>query len=241
MKIETIKTQKVKIYEDLNKIITQNISNLEERSIVVFTSKIISLSQGRVAKKGANKVELIKNEADYYLEGDRPYGKILTIKDSIIIPDAGIDESNSDKQIVLWPQKPQETANEIRSFLKKAFELKEVGVIITDSKTTPLRWGTTGVAVAFSGFRALNDYIGKKDIFDREMEMTKANVLDGLAAAAVLTMGEGNEQTPIAVITDLPFVQFSDSDPSKQEIDSINIAITEDIYSPIIRIEEWKR
>jgi F420-0:gamma-glutamyl ligase len=87
----------------------------------------------------------------------------------------------------------------------------------------------------------LNDYIGKKDIFDREMEMTKANVLDGLAAAAVLTMGEGNEQTPIAVITDLPFVQFSDSDPSKQEIDSINIAITEDIYSPIIRIEEWKR
>jgi F420-0:gamma-glutamyl ligase len=54
-------------------------------------------------------------------------------------------------------------------------------------------------------------------------------------------MGEGNEQTPIAVITDLPFVQFSDSDPSKQEIDSINIAITEDIYSPIIRIEEWKR
>jgi F420-0:gamma-glutamyl ligase len=38
--------------------------------------------------------------------------------------------------------------------------------------------------------------------------MTKVNVADALAAAAVLVMGEGSEQTPLVVIGDVPFVTF---------------------------------
>ena len=47
--------------------------------------------------------------------------------------------------------------------------LKKVGVIITDSKTTPLRWGTSGVAISYSGFSPLKNYIGSPDIFGKEM------------------------------------------------------------------------
>lgn len=37
--------------------------------------------------------------------------------------------------------------------------------------------------------------------------MTKANIRDGMAAA-VLVMGEADEQTPLAVIEHVPFVAF---------------------------------
>src|SRR6266508_2193439 len=69
---------------------------------------------------------------------------------------------------------------------------------ITDSKTAPLRVGVTGVTLAYSGFQALNDYVGTKDLFGRAWRMIKVNVVDALATAAVLVMGEGSEQTPLA-------------------------------------------
>jgi F420-0:gamma-glutamyl ligase len=48
-------------------------------------------------------------------------------------------------------------ANEVRAYLGERFSCRQVGVVIIDSKTTPLRWGVTGVAIAHSGFLALND------------------------------------------------------------------------------------
>lgn len=68
-----------------------------------------------------------------------------------------------------------------------------MGMIITDSKTTLLRCGVTGAVVAHSGFAALNDYRGKSDIFGRKFKMTQVNIVDGLAVAAVLQIGEGKE------------------------------------------------
>ena len=66
--------------------------------------------------------------------------------------------------------------------------------------------------LAYSGFRALNDYVGRPDLFGRPFTVSQADVAGGLAAATVLQMGEGAEQTPIAVLTELPFVQFQDRD-----------------------------
>ena len=49
------------------------------------------------------------------------------------------------------------------------FSLKNVGVIITDSRTTPLRWGVTGFSIAYSGFEPLKNYIGTKDILEKDL------------------------------------------------------------------------
>lgn len=236
-----IRTHKITTEDSLFDILDKYLEKFEERSVLVITSKIISITENRVQKVDkADKDALIEQESDLYFADFKPYGKTLTIKDNILIPDAGIDESNSDGYDVLWPSDAQKSANEVRKYLLKKFGLKEVGVIITDSKTTPLRWGTTGIGIAHSGFIALNDYIGTKDIFGREMIATKSNVMDGLAAAGVLLMGEGSEQTPLAVIRDIPFVKFQDRDPNQEEIDDISISIEDDIYAPIIENSHWK-
>lgn len=244
MNIQSIKTNKVtarssSIFDILDEFVTEMV----EGSILAVTSKIVSICEGNIIdSKGVNKKDLISGEADYYLPPSMSkYDFSLTIKDGVLLPTAGIDESNGEGYYILWPKEPQKTANEIREYLIKRFGLNKVGVIITDSKTTPLRWGTTGVCVAHSGFAALNDYIGKPDIFGREMLATKANIADALAVSAVVVMGEGSEQTPLAVIDDIDFVEFQDRNPSEQELLDLKISIEDDLYAPILNSVDWKK
>ncbi len=244
MKIFSIKTHKIKPYEqDLFKILDKYLTSLKEREILVVTSKIVAICEGRVVKtEVADKEELIEEEAEYFLPPEKnKYNTTLTIKGDLLAAAAGIDESNGNGYYILWPKDPQKTANEVRRYLRERFSLKKVGVIITDSKTTPLRWGTTGVSIAHSGFVALKDYIGKPDIFGRKLKMTKANILDALSVSAVLVMGEGSEQTPLAVIGDVPFVKFQNRDPSKKELKDFRIDINDDLYSLLLKGAKWSK
>jgi len=243
MKVVAIKTEKVipgkKLFDILDKYVTE----LEEGSILAITSKIVSICEGRMVRTDeADKDELIKKEADFYLpREENKYNLYLTIKDNLLAVSAGIDESNSNGYYVLWPRDAQITANDVRLYLKERFGLKKIGVIITDSKTTPLRWGVTGAAIAFSGFKPLRDLIGTPDIFGRKLKMTKMGILDGLAGASVLEMGEGDNQTPIAVVSDVSFVEFVSKNPSKKELSELNISIDDDVYSKLLTSIKWKK
>jgi F420-0:gamma-glutamyl ligase len=157
----------------------------------------------------------------------------------MLIPSAGIDESNAFDHYILLPKNSYKSAKFIWQYLKKKFGLNYVGVIITDSKTTPLRWGTTGISLGYCGFYGLNDYIGEKDIFKREMMVTKSNIVDGLAAGAVVEMGEGSEQTPLAIITEAKQVRFKKMAITKKEIDGFKIDLEDDIYYPILKGVRW--
>src|SRR5438046_2321309 len=98
MNIRSIKTHPIKKGEAIQDILDSYIKTLKESSILAITSKIISICQGRVIKKeeAANKDDLVRQEADLFLSGEQnPYGIYLTIKNNILIPSAGIDESNS--------------------------------------------------------------------------------------------------------------------------------------------------
>lgn len=226
----------------LEQFIDRYVTNFKNCEMLVMTSKIVSIIEGSVVRIGDIEKELlINNEADLTLQNKNQYNIPLTIKNGIIIPSAGIDESNGHNYYVLWPKAPQLSANKIREHLISKFKIKFAGVIITDSKTTPLRWGTTGISLAHSGFKALNNYIGKPDIFGKTMHATKANVADGLAAAAVVAMGEGSEQTPIATISNTNFVQFSDRSPSAKELEEMKIDINDDLYAPLIQNAHWKK
>ena len=118
--------------------------------------------------------------------------------------------------------------------------LNHLGVIITDSITTPLCWGVTGATIAHSGFLALNNFVGHPDIFGRALNMTKVNIANALAAAAVLVMGEADEQTPLAVLSDLPFVQFQAGDPTPAELHGLHIALEDDLYAPLLKSVPWQ-
>ena len=120
----------------------------------------------------------------------------------------------------------------------------ELGVIITDSHTIPLRRGVLGISLAHYGFAPLKDYRGNADIFGRTLKMTQTNIPDGLAAAAVVLMGEGAERTPLALITDVPWVKFearpaaaSRRRPAKP-FSSFEIKTHEDLYYPLLVCDE---
>ena len=246
MLIKPVKTHKIRPGKDgdLRAILDRYLPSMQEGSVVAITSKIVAICEGRFAKIGsADKDALIQQESEYYLPRKlNKYGVMLTIKQNILAPSAGIDESNAEGHYILWPKNPQKTANEIRAYLCKKYRLKKLGVIITDSRTLPLRWGTIGVCLAYSGFKPLNDYIGKKDLFGRELKVTQSNIADSLAVAAVLEIGEGDEQTPIAVLEDLPFVQFREANPSISELKMFNVEMRkDDMYAPVLQAVRWRK
>lgn len=244
MNISTIKTHKVTENDkNILEIIDKYVDSFEENSILVVTSKIVSITEGRIVPiENANKDELVEKESEYFLpKEENKYGFHLTITQNLLIPAAGIDESNGNGFYILWPERPFETAKKIRDFLTRKFKIKNAGVIITDSKTTPLRWGTTGVGIAYAGFKPLKNYIGKPDLFNREMRVTTSNIMDGLAAGAVSIMGEGVEQTPLAIISEVPNLEFVSSNPTEEEIKNLKIDINTDVYSSILKRAPWKK
>jgi putative folate metabolism gamma-glutamate ligase len=236
---------------DLLAILDAYVPAVEEGTVLAITSKIVAICQGRVVKleetldaatRAERKAALIRQEADRFLPAsESKYRVWLTIKDGRLIPSAGIDESNGDGYAILWPADVQGVANAVRAYLCRRFSRHRVGVLITDSTTAPLRLGVTGVAIAHSGFQAINDLVGTPDLFGRPLQVTRVNVRDALAAAAVLVMGEGQEQTPLALIEDLPFVTFQERDPTPAELDGLQIALEDDLYAPLLTAVEWQR
>ena len=243
MKVIPVKTHKISPNEDLLGILDKYITELPDKSVVAVTSKIVATSEGRVVRiEDADKDELIKQESQYYLPREaNPYRVSLTITNNTLIAGAGIDESNANGNYILWPKNAQDSANKIREHLVEKSGKENIGVIITDSKTTPLRWGVTAISIAFSGFEPLIDYIGTEDLFGRKFVFETMSVMDNLASAAAFVMGEGSEQTPISIISDIPHIVFTRRNPTQQELDKLKISVEEDLYSPIIQKADWKR
>jgi F420-0:gamma-glutamyl ligase len=245
MKITPLKTHAIVAKGDtILDILDKYLPRLSDGTVIVITSKIISLCEGSaVAATGEADLEkLVIENSDYYLpKSFNKYGFNFTITNNTMIASAGIDQSNGNGNYVLWPKDPQASANNIREHLIAKHRVPNIGVIITDSKTIPLRWGTVGTSIAYSGFLGLHDYRGTTDLFNYEMRVTKANIVEGLAAAACVGMGEGNESTPLAIIENVPFVKFQKRNPSAHELKSDSISLEEDLYAPILTAAPWKK
>ena len=227
MKITPIKTQLFKEREALVPFIKKNIPKLLEESILVVTSKIVALAEGRTAyvKNMKEKVQLIKKESQWAMQTKYVW---LTIRDGMVMASAGIDESNANGKLILLPEDSFESAALLRNQLKKIYKIKKLGVVITDSRLLPLRNGVVGVALGYAGFKGIKSYLGKPDLFGRKFHFSKTDVADSIATAAVLTMGEGRERCPLAVITNAP-IEFVERISRKE----LEIDIAEDIYQPL--------
>ena len=227
MKINSIKTRIFREGEKLIPFITDHISSLRERSIVVVTSKIIALSEKRTAivKNIKEKEKLIRSESDFAIPTRYVW---LTIKDGMVMASAGIDESNANGKLILLPRDSFKSARLIQKALQHKYGVKYLGVLITDSRTIPLRAGVTGVALGYAGFQGIKDYRGTPDIFGRKFCFSRTDIADGLATAAVLVMGEGNEQKPLAIIDNAPAV-FCDKVNRKE----LYISVQDDMYRPL--------
>ncbi len=186
--------------QEFEKALKQNGSKLKNGDILVIASKILAYSQG-VLKKVKNKKEfreLIKKEADKVLEDGE---MVLTLKNKVLIPNAGIDNSNTPEgEVVLWPKDPFGSAAKIHRKLMSEYGLKKLGVVIADSHCQPLRMGTSGIAIGWAGFSGVRDERGAKDLFGKKMKYTKMAVADCLASAANLEMGETDAGIPFVIV-----------------------------------------
>ncbi|MDD1776496.1 MAG: coenzyme F420-0:L-glutamate ligase [Candidatus Methanomethylicus sp.] len=193
--------------------------NIEDRDILVFSAKAIGAAQGRLVDTSKIKPskEAMKISEKYHL--DPPFAEVVlqesdqilggvefalaTIKKGVLVANGGADQSNAPTGFVaLWPEDPQKSAEELRQSFKKMN--LDVGILIVDSRTLPLRMGNSAVAIGISGFSPVDDLRGEEDLFGRRMRIKRLAVADDLASAAQLVMGEASESTPIALIREAP-------------------------------------
>lgn len=242
MIVTSIKTEKVSPRSTtLSTLLDRNLKKFPEGSILVITSKIVALCEGRVMPLEKIHEKTLREEADYYLpkEASR-YGVPITIKDNAFIARAGMDASNTGGYYSLLPKDSYTTAKKVRTYLIKRFGIKQAGVIIVDSHSSPLRRGVTGVAIGWSGFSGLKGYEHVQDIFGSYFT-SHANHVDALATAASLSMGEGNEQTPLVLITDVPFVSFRATSPTEKELAYFKPALKDDLFAPLFDFKKLKK
>ena len=220
MRLIPIKTPLIKVDDSLIDVLTASMKKRRIKpkngDILVVSSKVVALTQGRIirydiikpskrAQRLAKKyslepgfVEVVLREADEIYGG--VYRAILTMKNKIFVANAGVDNSNVPKgYAILWPKNPKNAAKRIKEELEKRFGIK-IGVIISDSYCVPLRAGTTAIALATAGFHAVVDERRKKDLFGKEMKITRRAIADDLASAAHVIMGETSRRVPAVLI-----------------------------------------
>ena len=224
--------------DDIYNLLDNHLPPLHEGDILVITSKILGIHQGRTIKVKTDsreeKIRVALKEADYYVPQKNFLQSryFLTIKDNTLIGASGVDRSNGNGYYVLWPKRNQKLLKEIWLYLKKKSRLKKLGIISVDSLVFPLRSGTVGISTGFYGFEPLIDYRGKRDIFGLPLKVTQANIVDSLAATSNLLMGESKERTPLLIIRDIKFIKFT----SKNTYSKIIINPKIDVYYPLLKV-----
>ncbi len=192
--------------------------------IIAVASKAVATAEGRVIPLNSIKpsreamrlagrygmpaalVQVVNDEADDVYGGVT--GALLTLKNGDAVANAGVDQKNAPPDsAVLWPLDPAASAKRLFNSLSRKLA-KRIGVLIVDSRVTPLRLGTIGLALACAGFKPTRDFRGKPDLFGRKSRMTVQASADGVASAAQLLMGEGRERLPFVLVRGAP-VDFS--------------------------------
>ena len=220
--------------DDLFQVLDESLADVREKDIVLITSKVVAIHQGRcVFREGADKRSLVEAEAEYLIEGYRQYAESpLAIKYGAMFYGAGIDESNSGDYYTLLPDTPYESSKAIWKFLTQKFQLKNIGVIITDSHSQPLRRGCLGISIGVWGFHPINHHVGKQDLFGRTIRLSSTNIADTVSAGAATVSGEAAECTPIVIARNVPNVRFTKQDTRHE----ILMPPEDDIYYPITRV-----
>ena len=187
--------------------------------ILVVSSKFIAVSEGRIvdldtvipsarAASVSRRLnispelcELVIRESDEVMGGVA--GFMLTLKEGLLTPNAGIDKSNVEHgKVVLYPRNPLESAMALvdEARFRRGIEM---GVVVSDSRLMPTRKGTVGVALAAAGMEAIVDLRGKPDLYGNVLRVTSQAIADDLCSGAQVVMGEANEATPIVLVRGL--------------------------------------
>ena len=184
-------------------------------SVIVIAQKIISKAEGQIVKL-SNEDEyrsIIEEEAKRIFRR-RGAAVIAETKHGFICANVGVDRSNIKKgYALLLPENPDKTAENIRLSIENALGIN-LGVIISDTFGRPWRNGQINVAIGVSGIEPIKSYVGEKDTYGNELNVTEIAIVDELSSAAELVMGK-TEKIPVAIINNYKF------EKSNKKIDTI--------------------
>lgn len=222
--------------DDLAKLVVDALllrnTSLEDRDIVVITSKVVSKSEGRVIDlatiepnafaqryaqawdKDPRVVEVVLNESKRIV---RQVGPVLITETNhgFVCANSGIDQSSSGAhdRVVLLPEDPDESARTIRrKFRDLGFDIP---VIISDTFGRPWRESQVDVAVGIAGMNPVTSYIGEVDPHGHEFLVQSLCVADEIASAAELVKGNVS-RIPAVVVRG--FSYQSDEEATMQDV-----------------------
>ena len=229
MQVFGIRTKLIRLGDNLVDAILEALSSqrleIEDKDLLVIASKAVAVSQRRLVKLSSIKpsrravrlAEMYELEPSFVeavlQEAEKVYGGVtkalLTLKNNMLVANAGVDRKNAPEgYAILWPVNPFESAEKIRrEILAKTG--RHVGVLIIDSRITPLRMGTTALAIGVAGFEPTKDCRVERDLYSKRIYITRHALADDLASAAHLTMGETTARIPAVLIRNAP-VTFSE-------------------------------
>jgi coenzyme F420-0:L-glutamate ligase/coenzyme F420-1:gamma-L-glutamate ligase len=217
----------IKAKDDLGKIICDAAANqrtpLLDEDILVVTQKIVSKAEGRVFRlkdvkpsyfartvarrtcKEPELVELILRESKSIVRMSD--GHLITkTRHGWVFANSGVDRSNisGGDLVSLLPVDPDESASRIRKRIKVLTGVK-AAVIVSDTSGRPWRIGHIDVAIGSSGIEPILNLRGKRDLFGYSLKVKKTAIIDELASAAELVVGNAMEKIPVAIIRGYKF------------------------------------
>ncbi|MHA2401720.1 MAG: coenzyme F420-0:L-glutamate ligase, partial [Candidatus Kariarchaeaceae archaeon] len=153
--------------------------------------------------------QLVMQESDEQIFGS-VFHAILAKTPYGLSANAGIDLSNSpDGYALLLPRDPNGAAKKFMNEVKNKFNIN-VAVLIIDSRTIPLRKGTTAVTLGVAGMNPIIDERGKEDLYGEKMVITTRAIADSVATAVNMIMGETNEQSPFGIMRGIEYERADD-------------------------------
>jgi len=228
--VETAGKNGVKIEDGDVMVVAQKIVSKAEDRIVRLKDAIPSQRAediARITGKSPKFVELVLKETKSVIKASR---EVLLVEDirGLVCINAGIDKSNVDAEgtLALLPENPDASAESCRAEIRNLTG-KNVAVIVCDTYSRPFRRGQVNFAIGIAGIGLFRDYRGKRDLFGNILKVKNVAVIDEIAAAAELLMGQAKEATPVVIFKGLEkLVEFC----GKCGIAGLPISKEEDLF-----------
>ncbi len=205
--------------DDIAEMICRNAPEIADKDIVVIASTIVSKSLGltfreedivpdseaeRIAALNGKDPHFVRAVLDESLEvfTEAPF-MLVRNKNGHVCINAGIDASNVGNGLLLkLPENPDSHAAAIGKSIEQKTGRK-ISVIITDTNGRAFKDGQTNVAIGLYNIKAIRRWIGEKDLYGMVLEISEEAVVDEIAGAANLVMGEGGGGVPAVIVRGL--------------------------------------
>jgi len=199
--------------------------------VLVVAHKVVSKAEGRVRRldeidpgeraselaarhgKDARLVQAVLDESAELLRAVD--GTLICVtRRGFVCANAGVDQSNASAEageLVLLPEDPDVSAAALRAGIEAARGVRPA-VVVADSFGRAWRLGQTDVALGAAGLTPLDQWIGRRDAFGRELRVTSIAVADSVAAAADLARAKDSLE-PVVLVRGLERFVTDDDGP----------------------------